>query len=150
AVLSLTLVDSAGAVKTPSEFDSSLITTGKNPVLEIENAQNYKDLTKWAFVDPPYLPGFIVDVLVEEKLKRKAVEKKAFSDITADLDQNSTLSSLRMPTLIIWGGQDRILHVDNAELLHQGISGSKKEILEGVGHCPMIEKPDVTAEMYRK
>ena len=150
SVLSLTLIDSAGAVKTPSEFDAFMKKTGKNPMLEIENAQDYQNMTKYVFVDPPYIPGFVIDVLVEERIKRKAIAQKMFREFIVDLDQMSTLSAIHSPTLIIWGAQDKLIHVDNAELLHQKISGSQKEVLEGVGHCPMIEKPEVTTELYRK
>lgn len=150
ATQSLTLIASAGAIKTPSEFDAFVKATGKNPILEIENANDYKNLSKLVFEDPPYLPGFVVDILVEQKKGRKAIEQKMLGEFFTDVDQMNVLSSIHSPTLIIWGAKDKIIHVDNAELLRQGITGSKKEVLEGVGHCPMVEKPDVTSELYRK
>lgn len=150
SVESLTLIASAGAVKTPSEFEALIRKTGKNPLIDIENAQDFKDMMGYIFVEPPYLPGFVVDTMSAEKLKRKEFERKMFLDFIADMDQMSVLSSIHAPTFIIWGAQDRVLHVDNAELLNEMIAGSKKEILEGVGHCPMIEKPEVTTDLYRK
>lgn len=150
SVLSLTLIDSAGAVKTPSEFDAMVKATGNNPFMNIQNSQDYTNMMKYLFVKPPYLPGFAIDVLVAEKVKRKALEQNIFHDIMADMDQTGTLSSIHSPTLVIWGAQDRVLHLDDAEFLHQKIAGSRKVVLEGVGHCPMIEKPDVTSELYRK
>jgi len=150
SVLSLTLIDSAGAVKTASELDAVVKTTGKNPMFEIKNAHDFKNMMKYVFVDTPYMPGFVIDILVEEKMKRKTIEQKMLRDVKADINQLSILSSVHSPTLIIWGAQDKILHVDNGELLHQKISGSQKEILEDVGHCPMLEKPDLTAELYLK
>jgi len=150
AVLSLTLIDSAGAVKTPSEFDIFVKTTGKNPALQIENAQDFQAMLKYIFANPPYMPGFVVDILLADKLKRKTMEQKMFRDIAVDMDQIGILSSIHVPTLIIWGAQDKAIHVDSAELLHEKISGSQKQILEGVGHCPMLEKPDATRELYRK
>jgi abhydrolase domain-containing protein 6 len=50
-----------------------------------------------------------------------------------------------VPTLIIWGAQDRVVHVDDADLLHEKIVGSKKVILAGVGHAPMVENPKLSA-----
>lgn len=150
SVQSLTLIDSAGAVKTSSDFDALAKATGKNPFMDVRTSRDYESMMKYLFVKPPYLPGFIVDVLVEEKVKRKTLEQKMFRDIMADMDQTATLSSVHVPTLVIWGAQDRVTHVDDAEFLHQKISGSRKEVLEGVGHCPMIEKPEVTSELYRQ
>jgi len=150
SVQSLTLIDSAGTMKTASELDEVVKTTGKNPMFEVKNAHDFKNMMKYVFVDTPYIPGFVIDILVEEKIKRKAIEQKMFGDVKADINQLSILSSIHSPTLIIWGAQDKILHVDSAELLHQKISGSQKEILQDVGHCPMLEKPDLTAELYLK
>lgn len=39
-----------------------------------------------------------------------------------------------MPTLIVWGDQDRIIPVGHAGTTHQAIPNSRLEILHGVGH----------------
>lgn len=148
SVQSLALIDTAGAVRAPSEFDAIVKRTGRNPVLDIKSAAVFKNMMKYIYEKPPYLPGFVIDVLTEEKLKRRAIEQKIYRDILADMDQTSIVANIHAPTLIIWGARDRIINVDSAEWLHQKIAGSKKEILEGVGHCPMIEKPEVTGELY--
>ena len=36
----------------------------------------------FAMVDPPYIPGFLVDVLAEEKIKRSAIEQKIVDDVS--------------------------------------------------------------------
>jgi pimeloyl-ACP methyl ester carboxylesterase len=48
----------------------------------------------------------------------------------------------QMPTLIIWGADDRILPVQHAHTAHAAIPGSWLEIIEGVGHYPHCEAPD--------
>ena len=52
------------------------------------------------------------------------------------------LPRLRVPTLIIWGGQDQIVPVECAELYQRAIPGSRLEIIDGCGHFPHLEKPD--------
>lgn len=47
-----------------------------------------------------------------------------------------------LPTLIIWGAEDRIIPVEHAYAAHAAISGSWLEIIEGVGHYPHCEAPD--------
>jgi len=47
-----------------------------------------------------------------------------------------------MPTLIIWGEDDRVIPVEHAYAAHAVISGSWLEIIEGVGHYPHCEAPD--------
>jgi len=47
-----------------------------------------------------------------------------------------------MPTLIIWGEDDRIIPVEHAYAAHKVIAGSWLEIIEGVGHYPHCEAPE--------
>jgi pimeloyl-ACP methyl ester carboxylesterase len=48
----------------------------------------------------------------------------------------------QIPTLIIWGADDRILPVEHAHTAHAAIPGSWLEIIDGVGHYPHCEAPD--------
>lgn len=47
-----------------------------------------------------------------------------------------------IPTLIIWGAEDRIIPVKHAHAAHAAIPGSWLEIIEGVGHYVHCEAPD--------
>ena len=47
-----------------------------------------------------------------------------------------------MPTLIVWGEDDRIIPVEHAYEAHKVIAGSWLEIIEGVGHYPHCEAPE--------
>lgn len=47
-----------------------------------------------------------------------------------------------MPTLIVWGAEDRIIPVEHAHAAHAAIPGSWLEIIEGVGHYVHCEAPD--------
>jgi pimeloyl-ACP methyl ester carboxylesterase len=46
-----------------------------------------------------------------------------------------------MPTLIVWGDQDKIIPVVHAAQAHEAIPNSRLEIMEGVGHFPHVEEP---------
>lgn len=46
------------------------------------------------------------------------------------------------PTLLIWGRDDRILPVAQAEELASSLPDARLVVLDGVGHCPMFERPD--------
>jgi pimeloyl-ACP methyl ester carboxylesterase len=56
------------------------------------------------------------------------------------------LSTIIVPTLILWGRQDKVIPLRVGELLHQGIPNSILEIIEECGHVPQEEKPDETIE----
>ncbi|HLM85191.1 MAG TPA: alpha/beta fold hydrolase [Solirubrobacteraceae bacterium] len=46
-----------------------------------------------------------------------------------------------VPTLIIWGANDRIIPAEHGEQAHQSMPGSRLEIFDGVGHMPQLEAP---------
>jgi len=148
-VKSLTLIDSLGAIKTPSQLDELTKVSGKNPVLEIGNAEDYKAMMNYAMVKPPYIPWFLIDVLADAKIKRKDLEQKMLKDMVVDADQTAILAEIRVPTLIIWGKQDKVLHVDNAGLFQEKIPGCRVVLLEETGHVPMVEKAKETAQNFR-
>ena len=52
-----------------------------------------------------------------------------------------------LPTLIIWGDQDGIIPVEHAYAAHEAIETSTLEILEGVGHFPHVESPEVFTDV---
>ena len=47
----------------------------------------------------------------------------------------------RVPTLIVWGDQDRIIPVAHAQRAHEAIPSSRLEVMEGVGHSPHVQDP---------
>ncbi len=44
------------------------------------------------------------------------------------------LEKIRVPTLIVWGQDDRIVPVEGATMYQQAIPGAQLEILEQCGH----------------
>lgn len=55
--------------------------------------------------------------------------------------KNRLYLAARMPTLIVWGDEDRIIPVAHAYAAHDAIPGSRLEVFEGVGHFPHVEDP---------
>ena len=62
-------------------------------------------------------------------------------DATAEADR------IAVPTLILFGAQDRMVSPARARALHRQIRGSQLEILPTAGHMLMLEEPDRTAEL---
>jgi pimeloyl-ACP methyl ester carboxylesterase len=52
-----------------------------------------------------------------------------------------------MPTMAIWGDQDRIIPVDHAYAAQAARPESRLEVLEGVGHFPHVERPSEVADL---
>ena len=54
------------------------------------------------------------------------------------------IPSITQPTLILWGGQDRLIPPNNAEQFKQDIQGSHLVVFDGLGHVPHEEDPVAT------
>ncbi len=63
-------------------------------------------------------------------------------------DVQARLGALHLPTLLVWGAQDRMTPLARTEELARGIEGSTTAVVEGAGHMVMLEKPaDVEATL---
>ena len=62
----------------------------------------------------------------------------------ATLDTRTVVARLgrvRAPTLVVWGRQDAIFPVANAQRLAREIADARLEVMD-TGHSPAEEKPD--------
>ncbi|KTS76581.1 alpha/beta hydrolase [Pseudomonas oryzihabitans] len=84
----------------------------------------------------------------------KAVGKDAFlrqqQAIIDRVDSRPTLAQIRVPTLIVVGAQDQLTPPAEAELMHQGIQGSRLVVLDDCGHLPPLELPERTTALLRE
>ncbi|MBU6260471.1 MAG: alpha/beta fold hydrolase, partial [Burkholderiales bacterium] len=51
------------------------------------------------------------------------------------------LAALRLPTLILWGGRDRLLPPAQGLRLQQAVAGSRRIVIDDLGHLPQEEDP---------
>jgi pimeloyl-ACP methyl ester carboxylesterase len=76
---------------------------------------------------------------------RHALLETARRCIPENADELVTrLPNLTVPTLILWGRQDKVIPLEVGRLLHRLIPNSTLEIIEECGHIPQEEKPDET------
>jgi pimeloyl-ACP methyl ester carboxylesterase len=52
-----------------------------------------------------------------------------------------------LPTMVIWGDEDRIIPVGHGYALHEARPGSRLEVLKGVGHFPHVERPSEVVDL---
>jgi pimeloyl-ACP methyl ester carboxylesterase len=72
---------------------------------------------------------------------RKATVQR-FGQYSGDDGAAAKLKGLTVPTLILWGREDRLIPVSVAQWFNEQIPGSRVSILDGIGHIPMEEAPD--------
>jgi pimeloyl-ACP methyl ester carboxylesterase len=59
------------------------------------------------------------------------------------------IPELSVPTLILWGGRDRLIPPDDAKRFQRDIAGSKLVIFDDLGHAPEEEDPVRTVEAVK-
>jgi len=65
-------------------------------------------------------------------------------------DCSQVLKNIRIKTLIIWGGQDKITPVTDANILHKELSNSTLHIIDDARHSPMFTNPKEVSEIITK
>ena len=146
-VASLWLIDCAGiAAAPPSELAKIVTSTGTNPLM-ITKESDYPAFLHFVMSDPPWIPGSVMDVLARERIANRALESQVFRQIATD-SVDAAVKGLPTPTLITWGEDDRALSVGTVPVLKTLLPNAQAVVMPHIGHAPMIERPEQSAEDY--
>jgi abhydrolase domain-containing protein 6 len=138
-VITLGLIAPHGMVEPePSELARS-VAQGDN-WLVASTPQEFDRLLNKVFTKRPYTPKSVLRYLENHTIRNSAKSRRIFEEMqtTAPL-LAERLPKILAPTLIIWGDQDRVLHVSCADLFNQGIKNSEVLVIRGSGHMPLVE-----------
>ena len=69
---------------------------------------------------------------------RRALSRRIEQGYTGDVAQ---IKTIRIPTLILWGGQDRLIPPDHGQRFARDIAGSKLVVFDDLGHVSQEEDP---------
>ena len=100
-------------------------------------------------------PSRVTPELVQRyyDLTRRAGNRAAlvarFSQDKADPD-TTAIHTIRQPTLILWGGNDRLIPPMNAVRFGRDIGGSHVVVFPALGHVPQEEDPAATYKALRE
>jgi pimeloyl-ACP methyl ester carboxylesterase len=105
---------------------------------------------KSLYGDPTYVSAEQVDRYYEITLRpgnRSAL--KARLHIARNENTSDLVKKVSQPTLIIWGKQDELIPIENAERFAQDISQSHLVVFEHLGHLPQEENPELTVQAVK-
>lgn len=158
-VKSLNLIDAAGVDgDTPSEY-YNMLAEGKNPLIA-HDEESFNFRMDFTMSQPVFLPWPLRPALMRQTLAREEINTKIFQDMLATKERMQISSfeqkikelstQYNIPTLIMWGDEDRVLDVSAAAAFKKLIPNATVHIFEGVGHLPMVEIPSESAEVYQQ
>jgi pimeloyl-ACP methyl ester carboxylesterase len=133
-VQKLMLFDTVGLDIVP-DWDTHLFTP--------QDPQQLDALFHLLVPNPPRAPEFVARDMVRISNKNAWVIQRALN--TMWTRQNATdalVTQFKMPVLLVWGDQDRIVPVAQGQTLHRLIPQSKFEVIPGCGHLAHVQCAD--------
>lgn len=118
-------------------------------MLVAKTPDDFGQVMEVVFARPPFIPPPIRRVLAEQAATNEALHSRIFAGLGEEAFwMEPQLRGNPVPALIVWGDQDRVLHVSGASIYQSLLPNSQTQILDGIGHLPMLEAPEVVAEAY--
>lgn len=137
------------------EYDSELVALvmdGDNPLIPTQ-AGDFERLLDFAMEKKPFAPWPVYDIMEERAIANQDVNKVIFAairDSGFEPDFRQAITGIEAPVLVIWGMEDRVINYRNAEVFVQQIPNARKALLAGIGHAPMVEVPEESAQLFRE
>jgi pimeloyl-ACP methyl ester carboxylesterase len=145
-VAALILVDSAGyAVKSQSVPIAFRIANVPvlNRVMERTLPRGLiESSVRNVYGDPAKVTPELVDRYYEITLREgnRAALVQRFVQAPLGIDQDR-IREVKVPTLILWGGRDRLIPLEYGALFNGDIAGSRLVVFDDLGHVPQEEDP---------
>lgn len=114
--------------------------------------EEFERVLDTVFVQRPPLPWSVRQQLARRGAENYALHAHIFGRINENYSAwalEQRIQGLPTPTLVVWGDQDQVLHVDGGQIITSLMPNAELIILPGVGHLPMLEKPWRTARDYK-
>jgi len=150
-VKSLWLVDSAGfwSAGIPKSLEGA--TLDNNPLL-IKSKEDFYKMYDFIMYKPPYLPKSVKAVFAQERINNKELDAKILAQIVTDNveERAKIIAEYKIPTLVVWGDKDQVIKPETVNVIKKIIPQSEVIMMKDVGHVPMIEALDETAEDYKR
>ncbi len=146
-VRSLTLLDSAGVVSPERSAAEEMLARGHNPFLLDEPGQ-FPAFYAMTMAKAPFVPGFVRTAMAADYVARRDSLAEIFGDFFGRDLLDKELSDIEVPTLVMWGTEDQLVHPSAVEVWSR-IPGSRTQVYDGIGHMPMVEIPKRCAADFR-
>ena len=147
---SLLLVTNSG-IRTPVQSDIERARATGDDVLLPRSREEYRRLIEWASHEPPFIPWPVGGVLADESIADADFKAELMRRRSAGRDSplEPVLPNFEIPTLVLWGREDRFIHVSAIEVMRALLPDARYEILDETGHLPILERPADSAAIYR-
>lgn len=108
--------------------------------LVVSSMDSFDRLMKNLFVKRPFVPRTVLKYMAQQTIKGAQKTQRIFDEIQANSPPlMELLAKIKAPTFIVWGDDDKLIHVSAAELFRRNIANSEVLIMRQTGHMPLLE-----------
>ena len=148
---SLMLVTNGG-IRTPVPSDIDRARAAGDDVMLPRSREEYRRLIEWASHEPPFIPWPVRNVLADESIadadfKAELIRRRGDG---RDSPLEAVLATFEVPTLVLWGREDRFIDVSAVDVMRTLLPDARYEVLDETGHLPILEKAADSAAIYRE
>lgn len=127
-------------------FDKLPFSKKAELIYQVCNKSQMYELLDTLMYTRPFGTPFVIDYLAQKRCRSNSlIKKQSVFIFNQYLNVNHALFNaslnIDVSTLIVWGQEDKIIDVSNADALHNAITNSTVKIYNNVGHTAMQEKP---------
>jgi pimeloyl-ACP methyl ester carboxylesterase len=110
-----------------------------------------EDSVRSVYGDPTKVTGPLVDRYFELTLREGNRHALRLRMQQLDMGKDSVrIAGLKLPTLVLWGGRDRLIPPPNGQRFARDIPGSRLVVFPELGHVPHEEDPSRTVEVVKE
>ncbi len=146
-VRQLVLIDSSGMLEKPTPILEEYMKAAMNPTKD-----NVRKVFEKMVADPSRIPSQLVDGFIRRinmPNAKHAFESTLANSATTQIGLNRLRQINNIPTLILWGVQDKVIPLEHSKFFKDAITNSKLEVIDDAGHAPFAEKPNQVCELLR-
>ena len=120
-------------------------------VPHVPTAEYVRTKMEEVFYDPALVtPEWVTAVRRVVTTRSTALRVVQFARAAKRHNVEADLSRITVPTLLVWGKDDRITPPDVAERFHALIPDSELVFITNCGHAPMLERPEAFNEIVEE
>ena len=133
--------------------DSEVFAAAKRDehMLRVDDRESFDRIYDLNFVKPPFMPGWMRRAIAKEAAPRAAEYESVLRSLEpVMLGGPDPYRSIRCPTEIVWGAEDRIIDPSAAPVWNAAIPDSRVTMIPEAGHSTMVERPAEVAAVVEQ
>jgi 2-hydroxy-6-oxonona-2,4-dienedioate hydrolase len=141
----LVLLDSSGFLNGPTPLLKQYINAAKYPTYDNVRSVFEQMVSQPWKVLPVVINTFITRISSPDA--KYPFESAYQNSSTTQIDLSRLKSIQDIPTLLIWGYNDKLIPIEYIEPFKQVLRNYRVEMIEDAGHAPFMEKPAIICEL---